>query len=1399
MPLQSLKNERNQKIVSYIKNTCIKKVWRVCTIGMLMASLAVLFIGVAQALTNSGGGSWQYDRIITIDNNGSALTNYQVLVDLTGSNFPANAQSSGADVRFTDANGTELSYWIENWDAKGGRIWVNVTNIPANGITFMRMYYGNPNATSSSNGTNTFDFFDDFEDYNTGNLIGQLGWTYLLGNSNEWQIQTLQKHSGNKAIGIVTTYDGDRVVKSIPKNNSLELNLWTMLNSTTRNWMVLLRESSNVRVSIRSDNNLISGRFGYYKGPTASDLVDTGITPTLGAWYKWRVVLYSNSTADYYIYNSGGTLLFSATNKGIYTNMVSGVDNIALNAGNPTSPEYFDDFYIRKYTSSEPSVSVGIEQITGPAPQNGFRFVQLTDVHIGPDPIECGFNYNITLNPILNWVITEAQKKICQKSRVESIDRFENVVRNILDNPAKPDFVLITGDLVEWNSAEQYNEFTTLIKKFKENNVDVYIVPGNHDRRGKDFLTWDYYPIPNPFFPNNDLTNYKEYIGDGYNYDIRDNISNRSGYRFIGLDSGYDAASRNTLKYPNGSGLSKGQKDFVNNSILDGKTIIFMHHPIIDDTCADNSCNVISENRDPFIGLAKTKQVKLVLTGHTHKSKFFDSNGKASFNRHGIVNVTIPINDINTFINISIPEPPFLARSPIFIQTRSATKKNGDTLPGYLIVNIESTSVLKEKISLDDVKMTGSNSTPVTSLYLNSPADLHVYDESGRYTGLNATGGIENSIPDSYYFEEYRIGNITLPAFTLLYNTTLNYSYEIVSNFSRENITSDQATFNFTIEQKTQGAITTIKYNNVSINRNSKAYLQINTTQTNYTMQIDLNNDSIIDITKQPDTIETDYAPTATILSPTDGSTWDQGQPVTFNGSGFDREDGTLNKLTWISDRDDVIGHGNFTTANLSAGVHNVILLVNDSVGQVNTSNIVLTVRDTAPPVLDIEYPPENKIFNKQNIAIIGFAYDDSDISKVTVNGIDAGKENWNAIVTLNEGKNIINVTATDNNGFSTISNRTVYYNSSLANDTEPPAVITNLTHKTGLDKSGRAWINWTWDNPEDQDFSYAIVYIDNIPMENTSGSYFSINGLSNDANYNISILSADVVDNINYTEVKETVKTLPPDSTPPVTAIALSGILGSNDWYTSDVQINLAAADNEAGTGVAITEFSFDDINWSTYTAPFNISNEGITAVFYRSTDNAGNVESTRHKSIKIDKTPPEGAISFNASSKDIKVYSNETGGETNYIVLPPKKDNHGDKKSDEDEEKGLELRRYTLKDLAGNLFELVLMHKKEGNEVKVKVISMQYNGGSIIDAPKNEIQVSYSPGKNSSFKELEQKVDVKKQLDAEAKYSFKENKTEIKMKLEGQKEQKLTKTGIVIFELITNKGDLNLTLKDW
>jgi len=97
---------------------------------------------MASALSNSGGGEWNYYREITIkEESGTALSDYQVLVELNPSNFPDKAKSDGSDIRFS-ADDEELNYWIEEWDygSQNAKIWVKVSSIPASGGTKVKMH-----------------------------------------------------------------------------------------------------------------------------------------------------------------------------------------------------------------------------------------------------------------------------------------------------------------------------------------------------------------------------------------------------------------------------------------------------------------------------------------------------------------------------------------------------------------------------------------------------------------------------------------------------------------------------------------------------------------------------------------------------------------------------------------------------------------------------------------------------------------------------------------------------------------------------------------------------------------------------------------------------------------------------------------------------------------------------------------------------------------------------------------------------------------------------------------------------------------------------------------------------------------------------------------------------------
>jgi hypothetical protein len=118
-----------------------------------------------------------YRMPITITNSGSALSNYQSSVTVnTSALISAGKMQPGCqDIRFTGSDGiSNLYYWIESGtNTASTKIWVKVPSIPASPATTIYMYYGNPSATSASNGTNIFIEWknmetDPFTTYATG-------------------------------------------------------------------------------------------------------------------------------------------------------------------------------------------------------------------------------------------------------------------------------------------------------------------------------------------------------------------------------------------------------------------------------------------------------------------------------------------------------------------------------------------------------------------------------------------------------------------------------------------------------------------------------------------------------------------------------------------------------------------------------------------------------------------------------------------------------------------------------------------------------------------------------------------------------------------------------------------------------------------------------------------------------------------------------------------------------------------------------------------------------------------------------------------------------------------------------------------------------------------------------
>ncbi|MCW2876696.1 MAG: hypothetical protein JWQ95_796 [Sphaerisporangium sp.] len=97
-------------------------------------------------------------------------------------------------------------------------------------------------------------------------------------------------------------------------------------------------------------------------------------------------------------------------------------------------------------------------------------------------------------------------------------------------------------------------------------------------------------------------------------------------------------------------------------------------------------------------------------------------------------------------------------------------------------------------------------------------------------------------------------------------------------------------------------------------------------------------------------------------------------------------------------------------------------------------------------------------------------------------------------------------------------------------------------------------------------------------------------------------------------------------DTTAPMTTAQFAPA-NDDGWHGATVPVTLAAADG--ASGVAGIEYSLDSAAWKPYTDSVNITGDGSHALAYRAKDKAGNVETEKAATVKIDGTKPTVLVS--------------------------------------------------------------------------------------------------------------------------------------------------------------------------
>ncbi len=309
-------------------------------------------------LSNAGGGSWTRSASLGID---SFQANYQTR--LTVSYDPA-MQSNFSDIRFYDATaGAELPYWIESYTAgSSAAVWIKTG--PNNNIY---MYYGNPNAASSSSGSNTFLFFDDF----AGTTINTSKWSKTDTGGYISQNNGLIISNGTGTWGQTAMYSQQTFARSSLVAQAMYKTTLTTGSSYKDTTMLMWKDSStgtsytNFPYALYFDTTSTSGgALQVYENGTQENSNVGAFAANTQYWV--RQILKASGGATYQRSTDGSawTTLYDDTN---LTTTPLTVGFTHYQGGTV----YINNFIVRQYVSPEPTVVFCGGSIDSNKPDNG--------------------------------------------------------------------------------------------------------------------------------------------------------------------------------------------------------------------------------------------------------------------------------------------------------------------------------------------------------------------------------------------------------------------------------------------------------------------------------------------------------------------------------------------------------------------------------------------------------------------------------------------------------------------------------------------------------------------------------------------------------------------------------------------------------------------------------------------------------------------------------------------------------------------------------------------------------------------------------------------------------------------------------------------------------------------
>jgi hypothetical protein len=224
----------------------------------------------------------------------------------------------------------------------------------------------------------------------------------------------------------------------------------------------------------------------------------------------------------------------------------------------------------------------------------------------------------------------------------------------------------------------------------------------------------------------------------------------------------------------------------------------------------------------------------------------------------------------------------------------------------------------------------------------------------------------------------------------------------------------------------------------------------------------------------------------------------------------------------------------------------------------------------------------------------------------------------------------------------------------------------------------------------------------------------------------------------------------------------------------------------------------------------------------------NGAGLSSTGSVTVRIDRTPPEAYHQFDPATRTVQMFARD--GLSGTAARPGAKSCLPAAWSPDDDENSsrsvldvdadanrrdrpnAQLCTYTITDFAGN--KLILVEKirqvsrgDDRDEIRVRIVSTQYNNGPVVSAPANQTDTRSSFSKDGTLRSLVQSMAVrqgKNRQQVEAEFDPRRNETTIRIQdsadrgkdVERDKDGVTVKPGLVLLRMITRAGLLDIEL---